>query len=196
MESDQTNYTYDLGILTLYDSNPINFNVNLADQDSKKKLEEHSFQNIRRLVQSLFSLKNKKDAELEQVPDEYQVIDFSQSQFDVTLPEVTTAFPRHKKIPEAKALTRWEKFAKEKGIKKKKRGRLVWDEITKSWVPRHGRGSIKKIQDSVDVIREVKPGQDPTEDPFEKKALEKKLEKEKQKFRELRNKAEAKGISY
>lgn len=71
---------------------------------------------------------------------------------------------------------------------------MVYDEITKSWVPRHGHGSIKKIQDSVDIIREVKPGDDPNENPFEKKTLEKKLQKENQKFREVRNKLEAKGL--
>jgi hypothetical protein len=70
---------------------------------------------------------------------------------------------------------------------------MVFDDITKAWVPRHGRGSIKQIQDSVDVIREVKPGEDPNENPWDKKGLEKKLSQGKQRFQEIRNKMEAKG---
>jgi regulator of ribosome biosynthesis len=70
---------------------------------------------------------------------------------------------------------------------------MVFDEITKSWVPRYGKDSIKKIQEKQDIIREVKGGDDPKEDPFQKSALEKKLNKEKQQFREVRNKLEAKG---
>jgi hypothetical protein len=193
MESDQTNYTYDLGFLTLTDSNPINFEVSLTDEQAKKNLDNLVFKNVRRLVQSLFSIKNKKDADQEEVPDEYKVIDYNQSKYDVTLPAGTTQFPRHKKIPEKRPQTRWEKFAQDKGIRKLKRGRLVYDDITKSWVPRHGGKSIKKIQESVDVIREVKPGDNPTEDPFQKAKMEKKLAQEEQRLREIRNKAEAKG---
>lgn len=40
-----------------------------------------------------------------------------------------------------------------KGIVKHKRSRKVWDEITKDWVPRFGRGSIKKIEEDANWIR-------------------------------------------
>lgn len=45
---------------------------------------------------------------------------------------------RAKPIPEAKKETKWEKFAKEKGIQKKKRARMIWDEQTNEWRPRWG----------------------------------------------------------
>jgi len=194
MEKYQTNLTLDLGILTLFDSNPLKYKCEFTDPTSSKSLEEQSIFNIKRLVHSLYALKVKKDQALEAIPDEHQVIDFGKSQFDVTLPQVITIFPRHKKIPEAKPLTKWEKFAKEKGIMKTKRSRMVFDEITQNYVPRWGPGSIKKIQDNADVVRDVKPGEDPKEDPFEKKSKTKQLQKEKQKFNELRNKMDAKGL--
>ncbi len=46
----------------------------------------------------------------------------------VKLPEITTKLPRAKPIPKKKELTKWEKFAKEKGIQKVKKTRSVWDE--------------------------------------------------------------------
>lgn len=152
-----------------------------------------SKENIKRFLQTLYTLKNLKEQEEEAIPDEHRVIDYSSNLDEVNLPDAVTAFPRHKKIPEKKPMTRWEKFAKDKGIRKQKRGRMVYDEITKSWVPRYGKDSIKKIQDKTDVIREVKPGQDPYEDPFVKKKLEKKMAAEKQKYQEMRNKVESKG---
>ena len=42
-----------------------------------------------------------------------------------------------------------------KGIVKHKRSRMVWDDITKDWVPRFGRGSIKKIEEDSNWIREA-----------------------------------------
>lgn len=188
----QTNIAFDLGILTLFDSNPLKCDFTLPTFN--KDLQEQTLANIKRMVNSLYALKLNKDQKMDDIPDEYQVIDFNQSQFEVPLPEVKTAFPRHKKIPEVKALTKWEKYAQEKGFQKTKRSRMVFDEITKTYVPRWGAGSIKKIQNEVDIIREVKPGQDPREDPFSKDAKKKKIQREKQKFNELRNKMDAKGL--
>ncbi len=191
METDQTNNTYDLGILTLFDSNSLKFKSD--DAKFEDKLQAISIMNIKKIIHSLYALKVKKDQTFEAIPDEHQVIDFGQSRYEVNLPKATTAFPRHKKIPEQQALTKWERFAKEKGIQKTKRSRMVFDEITKTWVPRWGPGSLKKIQDSVDIIREVKTGEDPNADPFEKKSKTKQLDKERQKYNELRNKMESKG---
>jgi regulator of ribosome biosynthesis len=43
-----------------------------------------------------------------------------------------------KPIPPPKKETRWEKFAKEKGIQNRKRSRMVWDEASQEWKPRWG----------------------------------------------------------
>jgi len=64
------------------------------------------------------------------------------------LPKPILKLPREKPLPEApedKVKTRWEKFAEKKGIQKKKKSRLVWDEEEKDWVPRFGLGSSKKL---------------------------------------------------
>jgi regulator of ribosome biosynthesis len=54
------------------------------------------------------------------------------------LPKAQTLLPREHPIPKAKPPTKWETFAKLKGIKKQKRSFKVWDEQTKTWKPRHG----------------------------------------------------------
>ena len=103
-------------------------------------------------------------------------------------------FPRYQKAPKHKtARTKWELFALEKGIKKKKRSRMVYSEELKDWVPRWGRGSIKKIQASRDVIREMKPGEE-GEDLFQNAKQEKKLALNKQKLNEFKNELRIKGI--
>lgn len=43
------------------------------------------------------------------------------------LPQQTCVLPRSRKCPVAKPLTKWEKFAKEKGIKKVKKDKKVFD---------------------------------------------------------------------
>ena len=57
------------------------------------------------------------------------------------------ACPREKPLPKKKAMTKWEAFAKQKGINaKKKKSRMVWCEVTKSWKPRWGYMSAKKAK--------------------------------------------------
>lgn len=43
----------------------------------------------------------------------------------------TFVLPREKPIPVPKPLTKWQRFAKEKGIKKTKKPRVTWDDILK-----------------------------------------------------------------
>lgn len=46
----------------------------------------------------------------------------------VKLPTPTFILPRSKPVPKPKPLTKWQQFAKEKGIEKKKKSKLSWDE--------------------------------------------------------------------
>lgn len=46
----------------------------------------------------------------------------------IKLPPGTTRLPRAKPVPKAKELTKWEKYAKEKGITKRKKANTEWDE--------------------------------------------------------------------
>lgn len=51
-----------------------------------------------------------------------------------TLPKPEYILPRSRVIPKPKPLTKWQQFAKEKGIqtKKKSRSKLKWDEELKA----------------------------------------------------------------
>ena len=58
----------------------------------------------------------------------------------VELPRPELALPRFKPVPKPKPLTKWQQFAKEKGITKKKQSKLVYDETAQEWKRRHGYG--------------------------------------------------------
>lgn len=89
------------------------------------------------------------------------------------LPEGTTRLPREKRIPEPKAETKWEKFAKEKGILKRKRERMVWDETFQEWRPSWGYKRANNGDLDMGIV-EVKAGKDIYEDPWGKAMQEKK----------------------
>ena len=54
------------------------------------------------------------------------------------LPPPAYPLPRQKPLPAPRAPTRWEAFAAKKGIQKKKRPTVVWDEDAGEWRRRHG----------------------------------------------------------
>eukprot|EP00934_Nitzschia_sp_Nitz4_P007587 Nitzschia sp. Nitz4//scaffold413_size9536//1760//3250//NITZ4_009094-RA/size9536-augustus-gene-0.18-mRNA-1//-1//CDS//3329551334//7577//frame0 len=88
----------------------------------------------------------------------------------VTLPGYDEIrLPRALPPPAPKEETRWEKFAKQKGIplNKEKRSRKVWDETTGTWMFRHG---FEKANSSTKEwpIMEVGANDDPFADPWEK----------------------------
>ena len=83
----------------------------------------------------------------------------------VTLPAEVTRLPRGKRIPDPPVETKWEKFAKEKGIQKKKKERMVWDEETQTYRPRYGYKS-KQSHEAEYKIHEFKKGEDIYSDPF------------------------------
>ncbi len=72
--------------------------------------------------------------------------------------------------PKPKAETRWEKFAKERGIApKEKRSRKVWDEATQSWAYRTGYQKASSEKDpSSWPIMEVGGNDNPFEDPWQR----------------------------
>ena len=97
------------------------------------------------------------------------------------MPKSGILVPREKPIPKEKPLTKWEKFRIEKGINtREKRSRMVYDPITKDYVPRYGMGSIKKIEDKYNWVMEEKPKHvESGLDPFTYKKNEKKINQEK-----------------
>ncbi|GAV04012.1 hypothetical protein RvY_14360 [Ramazzottius varieornatus] len=105
------------------------------------------------------------------------------------LPKPTTFLPREKPIPKPKALTKWERYAKEKGITKQKKSRMVYDPTTKEYKPRWGYQ--KPSTDDDDWVREVNNPIDEQEDVFEQKTKAKKERVAKNELQRLRNIARA-----
>ena len=64
------------------------------------------------------------------------------------LPAPTTQLPRAKPLPKSKPLTKWERFAKAKGISHKQKDKKVWDEEKQEWVNRWGwKGKNKETEE-------------------------------------------------
>ena len=93
--------------------------------------------------------------------------------------------PRFRPVPTKKAETRWEKFAREKGIKKRKRDRMVWDERTGKLMPRWGYGRAN--DDTHDWAIPVGPNDDPYADPFAERKLAKKERVLKNQLKQMAN---------
>lgn len=67
------------------------------------------------------------------------------------LPAATTQLPRAKPLPKPKPPTKWELFARAKGIQgktKERREKKVWDEERGEWVNRWGKdGKNKQVEE-------------------------------------------------
>ena len=165
--------TYDLGLLYAYDPSPLT--AAQLGADPSAFLLQTARDNMQLLANKLYErLKGADDKSV------------------IPLPPADMTLPREKKLPENAPLTRWEKFAKEKGIVKKKRSKMVWDETTQQWAPRYGFGRANNPKDTMrDWMVEAKAGDDGTVDPFEAKADERKMRLTKQKKQEERNRLEA-----
>jgi hypothetical protein len=112
------------------------------------------------------------------------------SKATIALPPPTTPIPREKPLPKPPAPTRWEKFAAQKGIVKKKRDRMTYDETQQKWMPRYG---YKRADgDEAEWVLPAKPTDQPGSDPFEQKAQQKKEQRNKQLFNQERNRRAAK----
>ncbi|CAB3369229.1 Hypothetical predicted protein [Cloeon dipterum] len=109
------------------------------------------------------------------------------------LPAGTLRLPREKPCPKPKPLTKWQEYALEKGIKKKKKTNAVWDDIVQKWIPRFGYKKAE-LERQKDWVLEVPGNADPMEDQFAKKAEKKKEKVSKNEFQRLRNIAKAKKI--
>ena len=112
-------HTSDPGNLLLHDANPIPYNPSNVILD----------QSARECAQSLLN-----DL-LTTCP-----IKANSSGVYMKLPQPSFPLPREKPVPKPKEETKWEKFAKKKGIadKKKGEGKMVYDEERGEWVPKWG----------------------------------------------------------
>ncbi|CAH8569185.1 unnamed protein product [Schistosoma turkestanicum] len=106
-------------------------------------------------------------------------------QYVFQLPKPTFRLPREKKIPSPKELTRWDRFARLKGIQNHKKSRKVWDPESESWKPRWGKNRVDDIKDK--WVLEVPDNADPYEDQFAKLSQARKERKAKNELQRLRN---------
>ena len=139
----------------------------------------------------LFDL--KKQQKLNDGGEDGEILEYTKSKWLVTLPKSQVVLPRQKPAPKEKPLTKWERFRIEKGMPaKEKRSRMVYDPITKDWVPRYGAGSVKKIGEKYNwLMEETSKHREAGVDPFTYAKNEKKMAQEKQNLRELKNKISA-----
>ncbi|KAB1256530.1 Hydroxyacid-oxoacid transhydrogenase; mitochondrial [Camelus dromedarius] len=105
------------------------------------------------------------------------------------LPEPTTRLPREKPVPRPRPLTRWQQFARLKGIRPKKKTNLVWDEVSGQWRRRWGYQRAR--DDTKEWLIEVPGSADPMEDQFAKRIQAKKERVAKNELNRLRNLARA-----
>lgn len=121
------NLSFDIGNLTAWDPEPIT--LPKAGEQREEYFSQLARNNVQAVLNKLYSLNETEIVDGERV---------------LKLPEPSTVLPRGKPVPTPKPPTKWEKFAREKGIKSnKKRDKLVWDDVTRKYVPRYG---FKKVQ--------------------------------------------------
>uniref|UniRef100_A0A8C5X124 Ribosome biogenesis regulatory protein n=1 Tax=Malurus cyaneus samueli TaxID=2593467 RepID=A0A8C5X124_9PASS len=106
------------------------------------------------------------------------------------LPEPTFRLPREKPPPKPRPPTRWEQFARLKGIRRKKKTSLVWDEQAKEWRRRWGYRRAGG-DPSRAWLAEVPAGADPEEDQFARLRREKRERVARNELNRLRNLARA-----
>ncbi|CAM5089879.1 unnamed protein product [Eretmochelys imbricata] len=102
------------------------------------------------------------------------------------LPEPSYRLPREKPLPRPRPPTRWEQFARLKGIRRRKRTSLVWDEAAKQWRRRWGYERAGG-DPARDWLIEVPAGADPHEDQFAKRLRDKREKVARNEFNRLRN---------
>jgi len=101
------------------------------------------------------------------------------------LPGTSYVLPRAKTPPEPKEDSKWDKFAKEKGIEQKKRSRKEWDEDLGEWTVRYGRDS-RHNKDTAWPIMEADK-EDVYADPWAAERDKKKARLEKNQIQQTKN---------
>jgi len=165
------NLTYDLANLMACDPTPLD--IKSLRENVTTCLDEAAREATQLLYNKLFQLPTANAG-----PEVIGVL--------AQLPKPITIIPREKHIPQARPETKWEKFAKVKGITKKKKERMAFDDSTGELRPRYGFNRNDDLND--EWVIESKPNDDPEVDPFTAKEQKKKEKVTKQSNREKANK--------
>ena len=143
-----TPYTFDLGLLLANDPNPLQ----LDPSDVEGSLAATARDGAQALVNQLLTA----------CP-----VSSTDAGVLLALPPSTTALPREKPLPPPKAETRWEAFAKKRGIKPKtreQRRNLRYNEATGEWERRWGYKGANKAGEA-DWLVEVDPKKEAEREP-------------------------------
>ncbi|XP_030758609.1 ribosome biogenesis regulatory protein homolog [Sitophilus oryzae] len=165
----------DLGTLLAVDTNE--FDTNLLKRNADDYFLKLTRDNTQLLINQLWELPTEKVDEA----------------IMVRLPTPKTLLPRMKPVPRPRPLTKWQKFANEKGIQKKKKSKLSWDEQLQKWIPMYGFKRAK-ADSTKNWVLEVPQNVDPYEDQFAKKTVAKSENVAKNELQRLRNIAKAKKV--
>lgn len=163
----------DLGNLLLEDFDPLDGELYKTNGDAY--LKEVARNNAQFLVNKLWELPTKR------VEDVIVAV----------LPKPTTILPREKELPKARPLTKWQQYAKTKGILNKKKERMVWDEESQSWKPSWGYKRANNPEK--DWMVEIPDQKDPYRDYYGERKEEKKERVAKNELQRLRNIGKASG---
>ena len=135
------NKELDLGNLTLYDYNTVTQGSTIAE--TQEQITSQLVDNLQFILGSLVEAKKKEIAAVSILPEEQQIHDFEKPKLYLSLPPPNSIFPRSRRLPDPKKETKWSRFAKEKGIKKRKRTGMAYDSVLKQQVARWGKRSKK-----------------------------------------------------
>lgn len=163
----------DVGVLASFDYNPLD--AKQYKKDREALLAARTRNATQHLVNAIFQLPISRSPVYGPL---------------AALPPFTSPLPREKSLPKPKPLTKWEKFARKKGITKKKKDRMVYDEERKEWVPRWGyKGANKALDDQ--WLVEVPTGAEDAYRPDKEAAKQRKEARKKNEQQHQRNIARA-----
>lgn len=168
----------DAGLLLSTDSSALDA-AQFADQAAREQLiQSRVLASTRSLIAFLHTLPIKQD------PDDGPLVGLPLPAFPI--------LPREKPLPKPKAETKWEAFAKRKGISNTKKDKLVWDDEAKEWVPRWGfKGKNKKEEEQ--WIHELPTNADDDYNPVSSLKKQRKERGLHNKAQQLKNVARANG---
>ncbi|KAI4719786.1 ribosomal biogenesis regulatory protein [Aureobasidium sp. EXF-10727] len=165
-------YTFDLGNLLCNDTNPLPVVSQLSESDIKNAARDCAQALINQLLSTCPITKSDDSTSV-----------------TLALPTPTTHLPREKPVPEEKPMTKWQEFAKKKGIKDKKRdGKLVYDQASGEWLPKYGyKGKNKDGEnDWLVEVDDKKTRKDGSEHDARKERREERVERVKRNERRMR----------
>ena len=178
VEQGETPIQLDMGLLASCDVNPIDEREYKKDPESV--LLSRTRNATQHLVNTLFQLPIERDPSYGPL---------------ASLPAFTSLLPREKPLPKPKPLTKWERFARAKGIVKRKKDRLVFDEERQEWVPRWGyQGKNKELEDQ--WLVEVPANADDDYRPDKEAARDREARRKKNEMQHQRNLARSAGPAH